>query len=85
MQNQEVVMGGLVVVSVTFSGAIAAFLSYQKMKFDALKEGGIRMTNEDRQLLQAMQRSIERIEERLEALETLVLEHEREEKFGMKL
>ncbi len=85
MLNQEVVLGGLVLASLGFSGAIAAFLSYQKMKFDALKEGGIRMTNEDRELLQAMQRSIVCIEERLEALETLVLEHEREEKFGMKL
>jgi hypothetical protein len=67
-----------------FSGAICAFLSNQKMKFEALKEGGIQRSTEDRELLQAMQRSIERIEERLEALETLAMDREREEKFGMK-
>ena len=85
MSDNEVIFAGLVIMSVTIAGGVSAFLSYQKMKFEALKEGGIKMTKEDRELLQAMQRSIERIEERLEALETLAMEREREEKFGMKL
>jgi hypothetical protein len=85
MTNQEVVFGGLVFASLGFSGVICAFLSYQKMKIDALKQGIGGMTNEDREVLRAVQQSILRIEERLEALETLAMEREREEKFGMKL
>jgi hypothetical protein len=85
MSTNEMIFGGLVILSVTIAGGVSSLLSYQKMKFDALKQGIGGMTNEDRELLQAMQRSIERIEERLEALEILTMEREREEKFGMKL
>ena len=54
-----------------------------RKRLNALKTSG--MTNEDREILQVVLRSIQRIEERLEALETLAMEREREEKFGMKL
>lgn len=85
MSDNQLVFGGLILLSVMFSGAFATFMSFQKMKFDALKNGAGGMTNEDREVLKAVQRSIERIEERLEALETLAMDREREEKFGMKL
>ncbi len=61
------------------------FLSYRKVKFITLRAGTGRMSDEDREVIQAIQHSIQRIEERLEALETLAMEREREEKFGMKL
>ncbi len=85
MGTNEMIFGGLIILSVTIAGGVKSLLAYQKMKFDALKQGIGGMTKEDRELLQAMQRSIERNEERLEALETLAMEREREEKFGMKL
>jgi len=64
---------------------LSASVMFYRMKLDALKQGGGGMTNEDRELLQAVLRSIQRIEERVGALETLAMEREREEKFGMKL
>jgi len=85
MSTNEMIFGGLVIMSITLAGGVSSFLSYQKMKFDALKQGIGGMTNEDREVLRAVQQSIQRIEERLEALETLAMEREREEKFGMKL
>ena len=79
LRNLIVVLGVLGVVGI----AVGAKIRNINMGFEAQKNSG--MTNEDREVLKAVQRSIERIEERLEALETLVLDREREEKFGMKL
>ncbi len=66
------------------TACISTFLTRHQMKSEFLKqtEG---LTREDHEVLQSVLRSIERIEERLEALETLAMDREREEKFGMKL
>lgn len=85
MGTNEMIFGGLVILSVTIAGGVKSLLAYQKMKFEALKQGIGGMTNEDREVLRAVQQSILRIEERVEALETLAMEREREERFGMKL
>lgn len=64
---------------------LSACVIFYRMKIESLKQGAYRMASEDRELLQTMQRSIQHIEERVVALETLAMEREREEKFGMKL
>ncbi len=62
---------------------IGARLKVYKMQFELKKANG--MTNEDREAIRDLRAAVQRIEERLEALETLAMEREREEKFGMKL
>lgn len=64
---------------------LSAYVMYYRTQLDALRQGASGMTNEDREVLRAVQQSIQRIEDRLEALETLAMDREREEKFGMKL
>lgn len=64
---------------------LSMYVKLYQMKLESLLSGRGGMTNEDREVLRAVQQSILRIENRLEALETLVMDREREEKFGMKL
>ena len=85
MPHDMTVLIGISGVALVTILILSASVIIYRMKLDALKQGGIGMTHEDRELLQALQRSIERIEGRLEALETLAMEREREEKFGMKI
>jgi hypothetical protein len=73
------VLGVLGVVGI----AVAARLKIHKMRFELHKAGGL--ANEDREAIRDLRASVQRIEERLEALETLAMEREREEKFGMRL
>ncbi len=79
LRDLMMVFGVLGVVGI----AVAAKLKICKMRFEAYNANG--MTNEDREAIRDLRASIQRIEERLESLEILVMEREREEKFGMKL
>lgn len=78
---REVAMIAGVVLVVAI--AIGARLKVYKMQFELKKANG--MTNEDREAIRDLRAAVQRIEERVEALETLAMEREREEKFGMKL
>jgi hypothetical protein len=86
MSHDMVVLIGISGVAFITILILSASVMFYRMKLDALKQGvGGGMTSEDRELLQAVLGSIQRIEERVEALETLAMEREREEKFGMRL
>lgn len=79
LRDLMMIFGVLGVVGI----AVSARLKICKMRFDFQKAGG--MTNEDREAIRDLRASVQRIEERLESLEVLAMEREREEKFGMKL
>lgn len=79
LRDLIMVVGVVTVVAM----AVGARLKIHKMRFELLKASG--MTNEDREAIRDLRASVQRIEERLEALEILTMEREREEKFGMKL
>lgn len=83
MPHDMVVLLGISTIAFISITILSVHEIILKKRLNALKASG--MTNEDREVLQVVLRSIQRIEERLEALETLTMEREREEKFGMKL
>jgi len=83
MMPAEVEIITSMLVAFVVLGGMSAILKFFRMKFDAEKARG--MSTEDKEAIRDLRAAVERIEERLKALEILTMEREREEKFGMKL
>lgn len=72
-------LGVMGVITIT----VISIVKMYRMRLESQRTSSL--TNEDREAIRDLRAAVQRIEERLEALEVLAMEREREEKFGMKL
>ncbi len=72
-------LGVMGVITIT----VISIVKMYRMRLESQRTSSL--TNEDREAIRDLRAAVQRIEERLETLETLAMEREREEKFGMKL
>lgn len=83
-QDMIMLIGMLVVAFITILILSAVVIVY-RLKYGGLITRHLKFTNGNNDEIREIRASIQRIEARLEALETLTMEREREEKFGMKM